>query len=142
VKAVMTDEFGRLRIFKDVEFQPKYCLFEDIKSDSERYLCIKVECPDGLKDLHYRVRHTTDEFSIQVKGTKPESGKNVLTDTREFGSFFVETGLYRKTKYRFDYDSIVEEPQKSYEDGMAILRWKLKPVNEDMWHNTDAQVGR
>jgi len=94
---------------------------------------LKLECPEQCAGIKSRVHLTTEEFKIQIKGTKGTSllgNSEILANTRQFGEFYVETDLYKRSKYKFDYNEI---PKIIYVDGMIILKWRLVSSNGDDW---------
>jgi len=134
MKAASFDEFGHLNILTD-EFQPPYSINVEYVSDTEKYFCLKVECPDchDIKDnILSRVYPYGDEFTIQVKGKKKEYfAENVepVADHRHFGGFCIETDRYKRSEFNIP---LQETAAFEYIDGMAIFKWRLLP-QEDGW---------
>jgi len=136
LKSVFADEFGQLHVFKE-GFQPNYTLFEEAHSDEERYLCLKLECPEKCSEVKARIHLTAEEFKIQIKGkkdTNPLVKSDILANTRQFGEFYVETDLFKRSKYKFDYNEV---PSVRFVDGMIVLRWRLMSSDGDDWISTD-----
>lgn len=126
MKEVFSDVFGDVQIFKE-GFRPKYSLCVEHRSGEEKWLCLRIECPDDWDDVDAWIDQTKDEYWIHVKGQKKDSSKkrqNIDTN-RQFGEFFIETEKIKKANFPVVYD---ETPAMNYENGMLTIMWKIVMV--------------